>query len=341
MRTLGIIGGVAPESTQVYYRMLIAACRERLGDGHYPSLLINSIDMTHMLDLIGKQKLEEVTEFLLAEIQRLARGGAQIGLIASNTPHVVFEALAARSPIPLLSIVEAACAAVRERGYRRVGLFGTRFTMEGRFYPDVFKREGIALVVPDTSERTLIHDLYMNELVQGILAPESRLRLLAVARRMHREDGIQALILGGTELPLILPEAEYEGLPMLDTTAAHVGCAVEAMASEASSEPRSLEEVRGCIDGLDRAIVTLLALRGEQVAAAARFKKDSEEVKAPQRVEQVIAKVRALAHVSGANAEVVERTYRAMIEAFIDAELAEHDRLRHPSPKASKAGGKP
>jgi isochorismate pyruvate lyase len=177
----------------------------------------------------------------------------------------------------------------------------------------------------------------MDELVNGILKPETRLRLLAIARRMKLTDGIQGLILGGTELPLILTEPEHDGLPMLDTTAIHVDAAVERMA-ELEAEPSSLEEVRGCIDGLDRAIVALLAQRGEQVAMAARFKKDAEDVKAPQRVEQVIERVRALALASGGDAEVVERTYRAMISGFIEAELTEHARLKSPKSKAPKEG---
>jgi aspartate racemase len=156
-----------------------------------------------------------------------------VALLASNTPHLVFKALAERSPIPLLSIVEATCA--QAKGLQRVGLFGTRFTMEGAFYPEVFTREGITLVTPEPEERATIHQVYMGELVLGVYRPETRERLLAIARRLQRECGIEALILGGTELPLILTEPVYEGLRMLDTTAIHVECAVQAMLAGAES----------------------------------------------------------------------------------------------------------
>jgi hypothetical protein len=146
VKTLGIIGGIAPESTVEYYRGLVAAYRERVRDGSYPSIVIDSIDLKKMLDLIGAGALEEVTDYLAAELGRLARAGASLALLASNTPHVVFDELRRRSAVPLVSIVEAACGEAKALGLRRVGLFGTRFTMQGRFYPDVFSREGIELV---------------------------------------------------------------------------------------------------------------------------------------------------------------------------------------------------
>ena len=137
MKTLGIVGGIAPESTIDYYRRIIALYRERTRDGSYPPIVITSIDMKRMLDLIDAGKLPEVTEYLLIEILRLAKAGADVGMLASSTPHLVFDDLRRRSPIPLVSIVEAACDAARSLGIGRVGLFGTRFTMQARFYPEV------------------------------------------------------------------------------------------------------------------------------------------------------------------------------------------------------------
>ena len=113
MKTLGIIGGIAPESTVEYYRLIVALYRERTHDGSYPPLLINSIDLKKLLDLIGALRLADVTEYLLKEVTKLARAGADLGLLASNTPHLVFEDLRRGSPIPLISIVEAACRATR------------------------------------------------------------------------------------------------------------------------------------------------------------------------------------------------------------------------------------
>jgi aspartate racemase len=222
MKTVGIVGGIGPESTIEYYRLIIASYREQKQDGSYPSIVINSIDLKKMLDLVAANELAQLTGYLVGEVHRLARAGADLGLLASNTPHIVFDELRRRSPIPLVSIVEAACEAAKALGLKRVGLFGTRFTMQGRFYSDVFSRQGIALVVPDLDEQAYIHDRYMSELVNGIILPETRERLLAIVDRLKEQQGIQGLVLGGTELPLILGDVRDRGIPFLDTTRIHV-----------------------------------------------------------------------------------------------------------------------
>jgi aspartate racemase len=222
MKTAGIIGGIGPESTIEYYRQIIASYREQIRDGSYPSIIINSIDLKKMLDLIGANKLPEVTEYLLDEVRKLDCAGADFGALAANTPHVVFDAISQQSPIPLISIVEATCQAAKARGMKRAGLFGTRFTMQGRFYSDVFVPAGITLVTPAPEEQDYIHNKYMNELVNGIFLPETREGLLAIVERLKAQESIEGLILGGTELPLILQEVNNEGISFLDTTKLHV-----------------------------------------------------------------------------------------------------------------------
>jgi aspartate racemase len=227
MKTIGIIGGIGPESTVAYYRAIISAYRERRPDGTYPSIIINSIDLKKMLELVGGNQLDEVTDYLVCEIERLAGAGAAVGLLAANTPHLVFDEVQRRSPLPLVSIVQATCDAARALGLKRPGLFGTRFTMQGRFYPDAFSKAGIELVVPDDTERAYIHDKYMGELVKGIFPPETREHLLAIIDRMKTRDGIDAVILGGTELPLILGDGAASGIPLLDTTQIHAKAIVD------------------------------------------------------------------------------------------------------------------
>jgi aspartate racemase len=229
---LGIIGGIGPESTIEYYRSIIASYRSRKPDGSYPSFLVNSINLTRLLDMMTTNALAEAADYLLAEIRVLARAGADFGLIAANTPHIVFDDLQRRSPIPLLSIVQATCDAAKTLGLKRVGLFGTRFTMQGRFYPDLFSREGIEIVVPDLDDGTYIHDRYMKELIHGTFLPETRDDLLAIVDRLIDRNGIEGVILGGTELPLILRDATHRGIPLLDTTRIHVEAAVTRMLSD-------------------------------------------------------------------------------------------------------------
>ena len=229
MSLLGIIGGIGPESTIDYYRKIISLYRERVPGGSYPALIINSIDSQKLIALISRNAREEMVELLLREVERLQRAGATFGLLAANTPHMVFDALQARSALPLLSIVEATCAAARGLGLRRVGLFGTSFTMQGEFYPEVFSREGAQLIVPSREEQDDIHHKYMNELFRGIFLPETRERLFQIAERMRAEEGIEGLILGGTELPLILSDTQGRGMPFLDTTQIHVQSALAQM----------------------------------------------------------------------------------------------------------------
>ena len=222
MKTVGIIGGIGPESTVDYYRLIVAGYREQKRDGSYPSILINSIDLKKVLELIGANEFGRITEYLVGEVEKLARAGADVGLLASNTPHVVFDDIRRQSSIPRLSIVEAACGAAKALGLKKVGLFGTRFTMQGRFYPDVFSQAGITLAVPKLDEQAYIHDKYMREFVNGIIVPETRARLLAIVDRLQEREGIHGLILGGTELPLILRDVPDRGIPFLDTTKIHV-----------------------------------------------------------------------------------------------------------------------
>jgi aspartate racemase len=221
VKTIGIIGGIGPESTIEYYRSIIALYSERIPESRYPSIIINSIDLKKVLDLVSANNLAELADYLVSEIQRLARAGAECGLVAANTPHIVFDEVHRRSPIPLLSIVEATCDEAKTLGLTKLGLFGARFTMQARFYPDVFSREGIALAVPDQHDQAYIHHIYLNELVKGIVRSETRERLFAIVDRLKERDGIQGLILGGTELSLILRDSTVRGIPVLDTTRIH------------------------------------------------------------------------------------------------------------------------
>jgi aspartate racemase len=176
MRTLGIIGGTGPETTIEYYRRLIAAYRERSPERRTPSLMINSIDSKKLVDLVTANELAEMADYLTAEVERLARAGAGLALIAANTPHLVFDDVQSRSPIPMLSIVTATRDAAAGAGLRRLALFGTRFTMQAAFFPEIFQGRQIAIVVPNEAEQTYIHDKYMSELFVGILLPETRER---------------------------------------------------------------------------------------------------------------------------------------------------------------------
>ena len=229
MKMLGIVGGLGPESTIDYYRTLIAAYRERTGDGSYPPILINSLDLQKARLLVEANALVELADYLLQAVRTLASAGADFGLFAANTPHLVFDEVQRHSPIPLLSIVAATCDAAKSAGFRRLGLLGTKFSMGARFYRDVFARAGMTLLVPAEGEQQYIHERYLGELVHGVFRSETRERLVAIIQAMKKREDIEAVVLGGTELPLILREAGDQGIQFLDTAQIHVQRAVEMM----------------------------------------------------------------------------------------------------------------
>jgi aspartate racemase len=229
MKTLGIVGGIGPESTIEYYRFILDGYRTRVPDGSAPHLIIDSLDVKRGIAMLDANDLASLTTYLSASVDRLARAGAEIALIAANTPHLVFDEVRQRAPIPMLSIVQAACDHARGLGLKRLGLFGTGFTMRARFYPEAMARARLELITPRADEQAFIHDKYIHELLKNQFLPETRSALLTIVERMRKDEGIEALLLAGTELPLILRGAEPEGLSFLDTTVIHVAAAVDAI----------------------------------------------------------------------------------------------------------------
>ena len=220
MKTIGIIGGLGPESTADYYREIIAAYNAKHSGLAYPEIIIFSVRFNTFLELIDAKQWDQLTALLLDKIYALQRAGADFAVIASNTPHIVFEQLRKKSPIPLLSIVEATCNKAKRMGLKKVGLLGTQLTMASDFYQKPFQAQGIAMTVPSTEEQHLIHQRIFSEIELGIFKDSTRSELLAVIKRMIAEDGIDGLILGCTELPLILTEPSF-GIPFLNTAAIH------------------------------------------------------------------------------------------------------------------------
>jgi len=231
MKTLGLIGGLGPESTVDYYQRIIALFRQCTGGRNYPDLVIVSVDLRKGLDFMDANDLGGMSNYLLKAIEKLARAGADFGMISANTPHIVFDEVAPKSSIPLISIVEATRAAAKAQNLKRLALFGTRYTMQASFYPKVFARDGIELVVPDLHDEEYIHDKYMNELIPGKFLADTRNGLLGIVDRMKATDNIDGVILAGTELPLILRDPIHNGIPFLDTTKIHVEAAVNEMLS--------------------------------------------------------------------------------------------------------------
>jgi len=227
MRTAGIIGGLGPESTIDYYRSIIARYRERGGAG-YPHIIINSLDVEKGIAMLDANRLDELADYLVSGLEPLVRAGADFALMAANTPHLVFDQLQSRSPIPLLSIVRATVERAKAVGLRKVGLFGTGFTMRANFYPEEFQRANITMVRPNEEERDFIHRKYIGELLNNQFLPETREAIVRIVQRVKTEEGVEAIVLAGTELPLLLRDSSPD-VHFLDTTVIHVEAVVDEL----------------------------------------------------------------------------------------------------------------
>lgn len=220
MKTIGIIGGIGPESTVDYYKRIIESFRIE-GSLVAPEIIIYSINLQEALELVSGAQWERLVYLLVQKIKALQRAGADVAVISANTAHIVFDQVQAKSPIPLLSIVTATRDYADRLGLKRVGLLGTMFTMRSNFFAPPFAARGISVVVPSEVDQEYIHDKLMSEIELGVFTHETRAGLLAVIERMIASDRIDGVILGCTELPLILEKDEF-GIPFLNTTAIHV-----------------------------------------------------------------------------------------------------------------------
>lgn len=228
MRKLGIIGGVGPESTVCYYEGIIKGVRNRAGEKCLPPLIIESLSCYEVIRMSGEHDLDGLTEYLLRGINNLAVAGAEVGALSCNTGHLVFDALQARSPIPLVSIVEATRDEALRRGIGKVGLLGTAATMEEDFFKLPFAEKGIEVVVPNAEERAYVADRILNELEVGVVREETATGVAGIMERMTAEEGIDAVVLGCTELPLLF-EGREAPLPLLDTMQIHIDALVDAI----------------------------------------------------------------------------------------------------------------
>jgi aspartate racemase len=227
MTTVGLVGGLGPESTIDYYRRILDGWAKH-DPTSSPSIVIDSLDSTLALRLAARDRAA-FADYLLGSIRRLTGAGVDFVAMTANTPHMVFDELAAASSVPLLSIVEVCADDARGRGLRRLLLLGTRFTMEAEFYPTVFARYGIDVVVPDEAERTWVHARYVDELLKGDFRDATREEFVALIARTRDRATADGIILGGTELPLLLRAPVIADLPVLDTTELHVAAIVNRL----------------------------------------------------------------------------------------------------------------
>ena len=223
-KRIGILGGMSPESTVAYYECITRTYTERFGDYGYPEVLIYSVSFQPYVDWPNQDRWDLVADGLSQAAQKLVVAGADLILIATNTMHLVFDEVQARVEVPMISLLDATAEAIRSRGLHNVGLLGTRFTMEKSFYQDALARWGISTLVPGASDRAYVNRVIYEELVAGQIRDDSRGGYLAIIRKLA-EQGAEGIILGCTEIPLLIDETNA-GIPLFDTTQIHAEAAL-------------------------------------------------------------------------------------------------------------------
>lgn len=228
MKKIGILGGMGPESTIDYYRGIIKGFREDRDDNSYPRILINSIDMTEMLSYVASGEYDTLVDLLVNGIKDLKKGGADFALMATNTPHVVFDRVNSISPLPLISIVEATAFKAQSLNLKKLLLIGTGFTMKNTFYQEAISRLNMSVSVPSAEEQKTIHNIIFPELEEGIIVPEKKTQMLEICRKIIREEKIDGIILGCTELPLMIEDSDLD-VEVLNTTRIHVEAVLQKL----------------------------------------------------------------------------------------------------------------
>jgi aspartate racemase len=223
-KKIGILGGLSPESTVEYYLYLTRTYTERYGNYAYPEIIIYSVSFQDYVDWPASGRWDLIGQGLSEAAQKLEAAGADFIIIAANTMHLVIDQVRASVHIPVLSLLDAVSDAVLGRGLQTVGLLGTISTMEKGFYQEALARRGLNVLTPDPDERRYVSDVIYNELVAGKLRPEARARYVEIIQRLA-DHGAQGVILGCTEIPLLVSQADA-GLPLFDTTRIHAEAAL-------------------------------------------------------------------------------------------------------------------
>lgn len=223
-RRIGILGGMSPESTAVYYEYVTRRYTERYGDYGYPEILIYSVNFQRFVDWQKEGRWREAALEMASALKRLRLAGAEFGLIATNTMHIVFDEVQQAVPMPLLSIVDATAEGIRSAGVRSVGLLGTVFTMRERFFRDGLAAAGIEVLTPQPDEQDQMNQVIYEQLCRGRILEESRRLFLGIIERLQHK-GAQGIVLGCTEIPLLV-QPHDSPLPVFNTTLLHAESAL-------------------------------------------------------------------------------------------------------------------
>lgn len=215
---IGIIGGLSPESTMLYYQYITRRYYEQFQNHDYPEIIIYSVNFQKYIEWAYQEQWQDVITDLTHKLHNLQSAGADFAIIACNTVHVVFEQIRQHSSIPLLSIIDATADVIQAQHIEKVGLLGTQFTMEQPFYCQKLAQYGISTVIPNQSQREYLDALILDELSQGVINPLSRRKVLDIIDSLIGQ-GVAGIVLGCTEIPLLI--THHESVSLFDTALIH------------------------------------------------------------------------------------------------------------------------
>jgi len=221
MKKIGLVGGTGPESTLMYYKELNTGIDEITGGKNMPEIAIESVNFRKAWELVSARQNKELADYLSEKVRNLATSGAEVISLTAVTMHLVYDELVRNTGVSLVSIPQAVCKEAMKRGYKKVGLLGTMATMEQDFMKKDMQRAGIEVFVPDKEDRELIAKRIMEELEFGIVKESTRQEFNTIIKNMQQAHGIEAVVLGCTEIPLLLND-ENCVLPCLDSVGIHI-----------------------------------------------------------------------------------------------------------------------
>lgn len=221
MKKLGLVGGMGPESTIPYYHDIVYGVQNKVGKNFFPNMTIESVNVFDILKMCELKQYEALINYLMVAINNLISSGVDFIALSANTPHIVFDELKNRSNIPLVSIIDATCNEAKRRNISKVGLLGTIFTMNGDFFKNPFTKNHIEVITPSDEEMDFVNQKISQELEFGIVKEETLSAFLKIVQRMKVEDGIEAIVLGCTELPLLFKGVQTP-VECLDTMQIHI-----------------------------------------------------------------------------------------------------------------------
>lgn len=221
MKKVGIVGGLGPASTIDYYREIIDDYRKVNGDDNYPKIVIDSVNMGELVGNIETHNYSSVAKQLLESISNLKNAGADFAAIASNSPHIVWDLIKDKTPLPLISIIDAACDYIIKRDYKNVLIFATKFTMRNGLYNKALSERNIGWVLPDETDIETLGNIIYPNLENGIVIEEDKRKMIGIAEKYIGKYGADSVLLGCTEIPMMIKSGDVS-VPVINTTEIHI-----------------------------------------------------------------------------------------------------------------------